>query len=180
MTDSGVGAHDGNLVGIKPARFEQNAVGDGDGAHVVQGHAQEQGIDVGRRQKLGKLLLFGQCLGQRQHIVLHPQNMAFGVGFALLGQGGQRQYQHLLGVRDFALIGQVGGGCGAIRSHNQSPCGATTGAWYNHTILPPATRYCALALSIVASNSKLTGRALEQLGHQGYKRFRPLALVDIA
>ena len=153
----GVGAHDGDFVGAEAAGFEQNAVGHADGAHVVHRHATHQLLHVGRRQGVGHSGLGLQSATQDAHIVLHPQQVALGVGVALLGQGRHGKQHHLRGME--CVIGGIGGRNGVRWGHADSPEGRGKGARYNHTILPPGARQLAAGVAVVASNSRLTSHA---------------------
>jgi hypothetical protein len=150
VTCGGVGAHDVDLVCRQSPGLEQNAVGYAYRAHVVQGHAVAQGVDGGGGEHGRKSGVGAELFGQHTHIALHAQDVALGVRLALFGQGGHGKHHHAQGVLDF--IGRRGaGGCGRRTGrHGYSPGGAVKGARYNHTILPPTSRYWELACRVVA------------------------------
>ena len=94
--------HDGELLRLVAARFEQDPIRNTDLADVVQGSRFEQHGDGVVVQHGGKLGLLTQGFGQRLDVVLSPPDVVAGLIVPGFGQRGHGQDGHILYRRDFA------------------------------------------------------------------------------
>ena len=82
----GVGLHDLEFFRRQPAGLEQDLVGNGHFANVVQGCRLGQQVDGIWRQLLSVHRVFAERECQFAHVLLRPPDVVAGVGVPCLGQ----------------------------------------------------------------------------------------------